>query len=413
MEDSPVRFRYLLAVMCVAECLLLGGLNYGWGSLVFVLKLEGFFLDVCPGNHTVGSLKSPWPLYPGLSLMGAGGLSLYCLDHQVAQLFPKGGLVFVALAAGSLDTSAGMQLLVKLLYEAGVSRRACYIGLAALCLLPLLTTFLLFPKGFVRPVLDTTDNSGQGEEGTGDGQSSKSRPRDKSGHDNASYTKDGEEFSLGSGQQWPVKVYSSGVESLAKSGNEVLSQTSYSDILPKHNETGEGDDKGDKPHAVSACIAKPSGDVTHHTKHSDDVPFPTKPSDDVTPETKSSHDVTHNTGLNGDVAHHTEINGDVTRHTELNDDVTNATSPGTDVTSGLADNVSMRAVFLCPRYLLHMLWCVLGQFAFFAFFSSINMRLEILLDTIQQDQHLLRLPRRGDLRPSPLHLVYTSSHVTD
>ncbi|XP_064607134.1 equilibrative nucleobase transporter 1-like [Liolophura sinensis] len=39
--------KYLMAVWAVLECMLFGGLVYGWGSLVFVLKKEGIYAELC------------------------------------------------------------------------------------------------------------------------------------------------------------------------------------------------------------------------------------------------------------------------------------------------------------------------------------------------------------------------------
>ncbi|XP_064604551.1 equilibrative nucleobase transporter 1-like [Liolophura sinensis] len=44
--QSPWR-KYLMAVWAVLECLLFGGLVYGWGSLVFVFKKEGIYAELC------------------------------------------------------------------------------------------------------------------------------------------------------------------------------------------------------------------------------------------------------------------------------------------------------------------------------------------------------------------------------
>lgn len=40
--------KYLIATWAIAETLLFGGLLYGWFTLVFVLKEEGIYADLCP-----------------------------------------------------------------------------------------------------------------------------------------------------------------------------------------------------------------------------------------------------------------------------------------------------------------------------------------------------------------------------
>ena len=50
------RFRVLTALWCSVEILFFCGIIYGWGSLVFVLKQEGFYMDDCEeynGNNSI------------------------------------------------------------------------------------------------------------------------------------------------------------------------------------------------------------------------------------------------------------------------------------------------------------------------------------------------------------------------
>ena len=44
--------KYLVAGWAFTECLLFGGLLYGWGSLVFVLKDEGVYANLCHISET-------------------------------------------------------------------------------------------------------------------------------------------------------------------------------------------------------------------------------------------------------------------------------------------------------------------------------------------------------------------------
>ena len=47
--------KYLVAGWAFAECLLFGGLLYGWGSLVFVLKDEGVYANLCSVSETTSN----------------------------------------------------------------------------------------------------------------------------------------------------------------------------------------------------------------------------------------------------------------------------------------------------------------------------------------------------------------------
>lgn len=41
------RYRMFCVIWCATETFFFGGIIYGWGSLVFVLKEEGFYSDLC------------------------------------------------------------------------------------------------------------------------------------------------------------------------------------------------------------------------------------------------------------------------------------------------------------------------------------------------------------------------------
>ncbi|XP_033736776.1 solute carrier family 43 member 3-like [Pecten maximus] len=52
-----IRCRVLCAVWCAIEILFFGGIIYGWGSLVFVLKEEGFYYEACLSVITPAELS--------------------------------------------------------------------------------------------------------------------------------------------------------------------------------------------------------------------------------------------------------------------------------------------------------------------------------------------------------------------
>lgn len=46
--ESGIRVRYKLTLVTgLLECLCFGGVVFGWASLVFVLKTDGYFSDLC------------------------------------------------------------------------------------------------------------------------------------------------------------------------------------------------------------------------------------------------------------------------------------------------------------------------------------------------------------------------------
>ncbi|CAG5117042.1 unnamed protein product [Candidula unifasciata] len=243
MTPGNPKYRFLYAVWGFLECLGFGGLIYGWGSLVYILKDEGLYLDLCPliyqndtasfnstgvsnvtsivyqVNQTlemsdigllakrdpecsdrnkrlalaftvamamfcvgcfilgqvnfkfgirvtrlaaavvfiVGALAmaflsndTPFLLFPGLSMLGAGGIAYLVTNMQLSMLFPKGGSAVVGLMCGGFDASSGVQLLIKIGYENGISRQTSYIILACTHLLTLISTFFFLPKGFFK-----------------------------------------------------------------------------------------------------------------------------------------------------------------------------------------------------------------------------------------------------------------------
>ena len=45
--------KWLIAIWAFLECMVFAGILLGWGSLVFVLKEEGIFSDLCPSSGAV------------------------------------------------------------------------------------------------------------------------------------------------------------------------------------------------------------------------------------------------------------------------------------------------------------------------------------------------------------------------
>ncbi|XP_070183103.1 equilibrative nucleobase transporter 1-like isoform X2 [Littorina saxatilis] len=262
MAPDP-RFRYLYVIWAVLECLFFGGLLYGWGSLVFVLKEIGVYSEMCDdyakngslsddltlgvrsstissvrysiiGNgsyaeyntsspdaagdtrqnlecperdkrltlvFTIGSMmfcagcavmgqinfkygtratrlcalmcftlgglltgftshEVPWLIFPGLSLLGIGGIPLLMTGTQFSMLFTKGSSTVVALLSGSFDASSGVVLIFKLLHEQGISLRSSMLVITGAHFLTLISTFFFLPRGFIskaRPGLMAED----------------------------------------------------------------------------------------------------------------------------------------------------------------------------------------------------------------------------------------------------------------
>ncbi|WAQ97524.1 S43A3-like protein [Mya arenaria] len=244
--------KWLIAGWAFMECLFFGGLLYGWGSIVFVLKDEGIYADLCPrtgntsgsgnithdvtfvpvksqnetGNNTgyivnstdatlspgsgapaggkdvickpqdsnyalcftIGSAlfclgcavlghvnykygtrvtrilsfltfvagtlmmafiskEHPWLMFPGLSLMGIGGLPILVTNTQVSNLFSTGSSTFVGLLCGGFDMSSAVMLMLA--YEGGFSRQYMFLLICGAHLLVLVSTFFFLPREFI------------------------------------------------------------------------------------------------------------------------------------------------------------------------------------------------------------------------------------------------------------------------
>lgn len=239
MAGNP-KLRFLYVAWAFLECVLFGGLVYGWGSLVYILIEEGVYSELCEGyippasttqrsditaNHTahadfsaegggytlqnrscpardqrfalvftiasvalcvgtaaMGQLNFkygtrltrlfalvcftfggvltgftshdlPWLIFPGLSLLGIGGMPLLMTNTQFSMLFNRGSSTVVSLLSGAFDTSSGVTLILKLLYERGISLRWSMIVITCAHLMTMVNTFFFLPEGFISKVI--------------------------------------------------------------------------------------------------------------------------------------------------------------------------------------------------------------------------------------------------------------------
>uniref|UniRef100_A0A3Q4I086 Solute carrier family 43 member 3a n=1 Tax=Neolamprologus brichardi TaxID=32507 RepID=A0A3Q4I086_NEOBR len=199
--------RYWLTLITgLLECLLFAGLVFGYASLVFVLKEEEYFgwlcvdtnsttdskdcsgqdeqlslvftvasflnnfltllngyifdhcgtlltrllaIALCSGGTLMVALSSPELsnlLYPALSLLTVGGILLLITNMQVGNLFPAHRSTIITFYNGAFDSSSAVLLVVKILYEQGISLRYSFIFLTTCSSIHLARTFLLMPK---------------------------------------------------------------------------------------------------------------------------------------------------------------------------------------------------------------------------------------------------------------------------
>lgn len=207
---SHVR-RWLTFATGLVECLCFAGAVFGWASLVFVLKTEGYFSSLCVnstginGTHaldcrgqdeqfslvftiasfmnnfltlpngflfdrfgtavarvfgivlyTMGTLMVSFSssafsnlLFPALSFLSVGGILFLITNMQVGNLFGARRSTIITLYNGAFDSSSALFLVIKLLHEAGVSLHASFLFLSACSVIHLLRTFFLLPQSFI------------------------------------------------------------------------------------------------------------------------------------------------------------------------------------------------------------------------------------------------------------------------
>ncbi|XP_048252883.1 equilibrative nucleobase transporter 1-like isoform X2 [Haliotis rufescens] len=225
----PLWKRVLYLTWVFFECLLFSGGMYGWASLVYILKYDGIYADLCdndPNNSSghggvndswifkdggiqdtgvvchaqdsefdlvftiassAGALTSlltghinfkygtritrilsivlfmsgslllafeskelPWLVFPGLTLLGIGGIPLLVTSTQISNLFPRHSSAVVGLLNGAFDASAGVLLVVKIAFDNGISRKNCFLFLTGLNVTVLVSTFIIYPRWFIK-----------------------------------------------------------------------------------------------------------------------------------------------------------------------------------------------------------------------------------------------------------------------
>ncbi|NXL07593.1 S43A3 protein, partial [Mesembrinibis cayennensis] len=192
------------------ECGAFCGIIFGWASLVFVLKELGYFEDLCEATttfapgwtllpncsrqdeqfslvFTIGSFMNNFMtfpmgfifdcfgttvarliaislytggtllvafstpelavlLFPAMSMLSVGGILLILTNMQVGNLFGKYRSIIITLYNGAFDSSSAIFLIIKVLYERGLSLRAMFLFMAACSAWHLLRTLFLMPR---------------------------------------------------------------------------------------------------------------------------------------------------------------------------------------------------------------------------------------------------------------------------
>ncbi|NWW97830.1 S43A3 protein, partial [Caloenas nicobarica] len=209
------------------ECGGFCGIIFGWASLVFVLKDLGYFQELCqtrtnPGSNltqlpscgrqdeefslvfTIGSFMNNFMtfptgfifdrfgttvarlvaislytggtllvafstpalavlLFPAMSMLSVGGMLLILTNTQVGNLFGKYRSIIITLYNGAFDSSSAVFLIIKVLYERGLSLRTMFFFMAACSAWHLLRTLFLMPRTRIPyPLPPAYDYGGRG-----------------------------------------------------------------------------------------------------------------------------------------------------------------------------------------------------------------------------------------------------------
>ncbi|KAM7418531.1 hypothetical protein PAMA_015914 [Pampus argenteus] len=208
---TTLRYRLTLA-SGMLECLCFAGVVFGYASLVFVLKEDKYFSQLCvniPDTnstltntdcsrqdeqfslvftiaaflnnflnivngylfdrfgtmvtrllgislYTTGTLLMAFSsatfselVFPALSCIAVGGILLLLTNMQVGNLFAAHRSTIITLYNGAFDSSSAVFLIIKVLYEQGISLRSSFLVLSFCSIIHLIRTFLLMPRNHI------------------------------------------------------------------------------------------------------------------------------------------------------------------------------------------------------------------------------------------------------------------------
>ncbi|XP_077574854.1 solute carrier family 43 member 3a [Stigmatopora nigra] len=209
-DTTGTRLLYWLTFFSgMLECLCFAGVVFGYASLVFVLKEDGYFSQLCVSDlerngtttvkdctsqdemfslvftiasflnnftnlfsgflfdyfgtmvtrllaislYTTGTLLVTISnatfsilLFPALSCIAMGGMLLLMTNMQVGNLFPTHRSTIITLYSGAFDSSSAVFLFIKVLHEQGISMRSSFLFLSFCSIIHIMRTFTLMPR---------------------------------------------------------------------------------------------------------------------------------------------------------------------------------------------------------------------------------------------------------------------------
>ncbi|XP_020830047.1 equilibrative nucleobase transporter 1 [Phascolarctos cinereus] len=213
MAGPQLSLRVATVLTGLLECIAFSGLIFGWTSLVFVLKSDHYFEDLCeqPVNQTsnttrhsecstqdskfsliftlasfsnnfmtfplgyifdrlgttvarliaiflysgatllvaVSSAGTAPMLFAAFPMLAVGGILFLLTNLQVGNLFGKHRSTIITLYNGAFDSSSAIFLIIKLLYERGLTLQISFFILCTFSIWHLIRTFFLMPRGHI------------------------------------------------------------------------------------------------------------------------------------------------------------------------------------------------------------------------------------------------------------------------
>ncbi|XP_033627450.1 large neutral amino acids transporter small subunit 4-like isoform X2 [Asterias rubens] len=115
------------------------------GSFMFIVSCLLF------GWSTV---ETSWLLFPAVALNGVGGIMVTFTSFQVANLFPAKRSTIISFSIGSYASAAILFLILKVLYDLGLSRQYIFTGVAIATLFVVVNCIINVP---MEPIPDPED----------------------------------------------------------------------------------------------------------------------------------------------------------------------------------------------------------------------------------------------------------------
>ncbi|ERE69974.1 solute carrier family 43 member 3 [Cricetulus griseus] len=192
------------------ECIGFAGVLFGWTSLLFVFKKEGYFAEPCQQNcsnssnatgppaqdekfsliFTLASFMNNFMTFPtgyifdrfkttvarliaiffytcatliiaftsadsalllflAMPMLAVGGILFLITNLQIGNLFGKHRSTIITLYNGAFDSSSVVFLIIKLLHERDISLRASFLFLSVCSVWHVGRTFFLMPRGHI------------------------------------------------------------------------------------------------------------------------------------------------------------------------------------------------------------------------------------------------------------------------